>query len=89
MEKMLRELRERAMKNIEEAVAVRDRMVANFEKAASLRDEEKNLLGERLRLEKKWKAGEVGATGTSSARLGFEVRRDGKPIDPLGFLAGG
>lgn len=35
------------------------------------------------------KIAEVGATGTSSARLGFEVRRDGKPIDPLGFLAGG
>lgn len=32
---------------------------------------------------------EVGASGTSSARLGFEVRRQGKPIDPLGFLAGG
>ncbi|MFA7503314.1 MAG: peptidoglycan DD-metalloendopeptidase family protein [Burkholderiaceae bacterium] len=35
------------------------------------------------------KIAEVGASGTSSARLGFEVRRDGKPIDPLGFLAGG
>ena len=32
---------------------------------------------------------EVGSTGTSSARLGFEVRRDGKPIDPMNFLAGG
>ncbi len=35
------------------------------------------------------KIAEVGATGTDSARLGFEVRRNGKPIDPLGFLAGG
>ena len=35
------------------------------------------------------KIAEVGSTGTSSARLGFEVRRDGKPIDPLNFLAGG
>lgn len=31
----------------------------DFEKAASLRDEEKKLLGERLRLEKEWKSGEV------------------------------
>ena len=29
----------------------------DFEKAASLRDEEKKLLGERLRLEKQWRAG--------------------------------
>ena len=35
------------------------------------------------------KIAEVGSTGTTSARLGFEVRRDGKPIDPLNFLAGG
>ncbi|WP_168626155.1 ATP-dependent Clp protease ATP-binding subunit [Cryobacterium sp. BB307] len=35
----------------------------DFEKAASLRDEEKNLLGERLRLEKQWKSGEAGHTG--------------------------
>ncbi len=31
----------------------------DFEKAASLRDEEKQLLGERLRLEKQWRAGDV------------------------------
>ena len=36
----------------------------DFEKAASLRDQEKTLLGERLQLEKKWKAGDVGASGT-------------------------
>jgi ATP-dependent Clp protease ATP-binding subunit ClpC len=36
----------------------------DFEKAASLRDEEKKLLGERLRLEKQWKSGEAGSTGT-------------------------
>ena len=34
----------------------------DFEKAAGLRDEEKNLLGERLRLEKKWKSGDVKTT---------------------------
>ena len=32
----------------------------DFEKAASLRDEEKKLLGERLRLEKQWKSGDAG-----------------------------
>jgi len=36
----------------------------DFEKAASLRDEEKKLLGERLRLEKQWRAGDVAASGT-------------------------
>src|SRR5215468_7755989 len=36
----------------------------DFEKAASLRDEEKKLLGERLRLEKQWRSGDVAASGT-------------------------
>jgi ATP-dependent Clp protease ATP-binding subunit ClpC len=45
----------------------------DFEKAASLRDEEKKLLGERLRLEKQWKAGEVGASGTVDEGLIAEV----------------
>jgi len=45
----------------------------DFEKAASLRDEEKNLLGERLRLEKQWKAGEMGATGTVDEGIIAEV----------------
>ncbi|MGO2467964.1 MAG: ATP-dependent Clp protease ATP-binding subunit [Microbacterium gubbeenense] len=31
----------------------------DFEKAASLRDEEKQLLGERLRLEKQWRSGDI------------------------------
>ncbi|MGO2519249.1 MAG: ATP-dependent Clp protease ATP-binding subunit, partial [Microbacterium sp.] len=31
----------------------------DFEKAASLRDEEKKLLGERLRLEKQWRSGDI------------------------------
>ena len=45
----------------------------DFEKAASLRDEEKKLLGERLRLEKQWKAGDVGASGTVDEGLIAEV----------------
>jgi len=45
----------------------------DFEKAASLRDEEKNLLGERLRLEKQWKAGEMGSTGTVDEGIIAEV----------------
>ncbi|WP_347329774.1 peptidoglycan DD-metalloendopeptidase family protein [Marinimicrobium locisalis] len=36
------------------------------------------------------KAGEViaemGATGADSVRLHFEIRRDGKPVDPIGYL---
>ncbi|MFV0319979.1 MAG: ATP-dependent Clp protease ATP-binding subunit, partial [Microbacterium sp.] len=45
----------------------------DFEKAASLRDEEKKLLGERLRLEKQWKAGEMGSTGTVDEGIIAEV----------------
>ncbi|SEB85735.1 ATP-dependent Clp protease ATP-binding subunit ClpC [Paramicrobacterium humi] len=45
----------------------------DFEKAASLRDEEKNLLGERLRLEKQWRSGEVKATATVDEGLIAEV----------------
>lgn len=36
------------------------------------------------------KAGEViaemGSSGTDSVRLHFEIRRDGKPVDPIGYL---
>jgi ATP-dependent Clp protease ATP-binding subunit ClpC len=45
----------------------------DFEKAASLRDEEKNLLGERLRLEKQWRSGEVKTTATVDEGLIAEV----------------
>lgn len=45
----------------------------DFEKAASLRDEEKNLLGERLRLEKKWRSGDVSASGIVDEGLIAEV----------------
>ncbi|RZS55197.1 ATP-dependent Clp protease ATP-binding subunit ClpC [Microcella putealis] len=52
----------------EEAIEGQD-----FEKAASLRDEEKKLLGERLRLEKQWRAGEVAAGGTVDEGVIAEV----------------
>ncbi|MFC4222574.1 ATP-dependent Clp protease ATP-binding subunit [Lysinibacter cavernae] len=45
----------------------------DFEKAASLRDEEKSLLGERLRLEKKWRAGDVQTTAQVDEGLIAEV----------------
>ncbi|MBP2436612.1 ATP-dependent Clp protease ATP-binding subunit [Microbacterium amylolyticum] len=45
----------------------------DFEKAASLRDEEKKLLGERLRLEKKWRAGEVETNAVVDEGLIAEV----------------
>src|SRR5689334_19472658 len=45
----------------------------DFEKAASLRDEEKNLLGERLRLEKQWRSGEVKTTAEVDEGLIAEV----------------
>ncbi|MET0161933.1 MAG: ATP-dependent Clp protease ATP-binding subunit [Microbacteriaceae bacterium] len=45
----------------------------DFEKAASLRDEEKKLLGERLRLEKQWRSGDVKASGTVDEGVIAEV----------------
>ena len=45
----------------------------DFEKAASLRDDEKKLLGERLRLEKQWRAGDVSASGTVDEGVIAEV----------------
>ena len=45
----------------------------DFEKAASLRDEEKKLLGERLRLEKQWKSGDAGTSGTVDEGIIAEV----------------
>jgi ATP-dependent Clp protease ATP-binding subunit ClpC len=58
--------------------AVRERKEAaieeqDFEKAASLRDEEKNLLGERLRLEKQWRSGDVKTTAEVDEGLIAEV----------------
>ncbi|MDN3310284.1 ATP-dependent Clp protease ATP-binding subunit [Microbacterium oryzae] len=45
----------------------------DFEKAASLRDEEKALLGERLRLEKQWRSGDVAAHAVVDEGLIAEV----------------
>src|SRR6201991_5132103 len=45
----------------------------DFEKAASLRDEEKSLLAERLRLEKQWKSGDAGTSGTVDEGIIAEV----------------
>ncbi|WP_375389201.1 ATP-dependent Clp protease ATP-binding subunit [uncultured Amnibacterium sp.] len=45
----------------------------DFEKAAGLRDEEKNLLGERLRLEKQWRSGDVKHTAEVDEGLIAEV----------------
>ncbi|GAA4195376.1 ATP-dependent Clp protease ATP-binding subunit [Microbacterium oryzae] len=45
----------------------------DFEKAASLRDEEKALLGERLRLEKQWRSGDVATHAVVDEGLIAEV----------------
>lgn len=45
----------------------------DFEKAAALRDEEKGLLGERLKLEKKWRSGEAGGIGSVDEGVIAEV----------------
>ena len=45
----------------------------DFEKAAALRDEEKQLLGERLRLEKQWRAGDVESNEVVDEGLIAEV----------------
>ncbi|MDI2098467.1 ATP-dependent Clp protease ATP-binding subunit [Ruicaihuangia caeni] len=67
----LREFDERiAQVRHEKEEAIEDQ---DFEKAASLRDEEKKLLGERLRLEKQWRAGEVAASGTVDEGVIAEV----------------
>ncbi|MGW9113859.1 ATP-dependent Clp protease ATP-binding subunit [Microbacterium sp. NPDC055683] len=45
----------------------------DFEKAASLRDEEKALLGERLRLEKQWRSGDIASHAVVDEGLIAEV----------------
>src|SRR5690606_21765896 len=45
----------------------------DYEKAAQLRDDEKALLGERVRKEKEWRSGNVQATGVVDEGLIAEV----------------
>ncbi|WP_313358175.1 ATP-dependent Clp protease ATP-binding subunit, partial [Microbacterium sp.] len=45
----------------------------DFEKAAALRDQEKELLGERLRLEKQWRSGDVATQAVVDEGLIAEV----------------
>src|SRR5690606_26093294 len=45
----------------------------DFEKAAAKRDEEKKLIGERLRLEKQWRSGDVSTTAEVDEGLIAEV----------------
>ena len=32
------------------------------------------------------KIAEIGSTGTTEPKLHFQIRRDGKPVDPMGYL---
>ncbi|MFK0571623.1 peptidoglycan DD-metalloendopeptidase family protein [Endozoicomonas sp.] len=34
------------------------------------------------------KIAEIGSTGTTEPKLHFQIRRDGKPVDPMGYLPG-
>ena len=67
----LREFDERIAKVREDKEAASEEQ--DFEKAASLRDQEKELLGERLRLEKQWRAGEVSGPAVVDEGLIAEV----------------
>ncbi|OJU40670.1 MAG: NDP-hexose 4-ketoreductase [Microbacterium sp. 69-10] len=67
----LREFDERIAKVREDKEAASEEQ--DFEKAAALRDQEKELLGERLRLEKQWKSGDVSTPAVVDEGLIAEV----------------
>ncbi len=69
--KELRELDDKiALVRAEKEKAIEDQ---DFEKAASLRDEEKNLQGERVREEKKWRSGDAAGHGVVDEGVIAEV----------------
>ena len=67
----LREFDERIAKVREQKEAASEEQ--DFEKAAALRDEEKALLGERLRLEKQWRSGNIESHAVVDEGLIAEV----------------
>ncbi|GAA2866811.1 ATP-dependent Clp protease ATP-binding subunit [Microbacterium arabinogalactanolyticum] len=67
----LREFDEKIAKVREDKEAASEEQ--DFEKAAALRDQEKELLGERLRLEKQWKSGDVSTPAVVDEGLIAEV----------------
>ncbi|WP_261166967.1 ATP-dependent Clp protease ATP-binding subunit [Microbacterium sp. Marseille-Q6965] len=67
----LREFDERIAKVREQKEAASEEQ--DFEKAAALRDEEKALLGERLRLEKQWRSGNIESRAVVDEGLIAEV----------------
>ncbi|WP_460817110.1 ATP-dependent Clp protease ATP-binding subunit [Microbacterium petrolearium] len=67
----LREFDERIAKVREQKEAASEEQ--DFEKAAALRDEEKSLLGERLRLEKQWRSGSIESHAVVDEGLIAEV----------------
>ncbi|MDA4895126.1 AAA family ATPase, partial [Streptomyces sp. MS2A] len=67
----LREFDEKIAKVREEKEAASEEQ--DFEKAASLRDQEKELLAERLRLEKQWRSGDVATQAVVDEGLIAEV----------------
>jgi lipoprotein NlpD len=47
---------------------------------------EQILVKEGQRIKSGQKIAEMGSTGTNRVKLHFEIRRDGKPVNPLGYL---
>jgi lipoprotein NlpD len=44
------------------------------------------LVAEGNRIKAGQKIAEIGSSGTDQTKLHFEIRRDGKPVDPLRYL---